>query len=102
MEKETYFISVKNLTCSRCGTSEPTQFKVELEPYKARVFQKLFRQLNELEWDNAVRAHVPYLPYHADYLNHAVDERYKKIYALLHEYGDDDTRKFVEHLPYFS
>ena len=102
MEKEVYYISIKNLTCSRCGTGEPTQFRIELEPHRARVFQKLFQQMYTLEWSNAVRAHLPYLPYHVDALNHDIDTRYKKVYALLHEFGDEDTKHFVEQLPYFS
>ena len=95
MEKETYYISIKNLTCNRCAPYDTAHFKIELEPHKARVFQKLFQQLYQLENRN-------FIPITANFSNNAVDTRYKKIYALLHEFGDDETKEFVEHLPYFS
>ena len=95
MEKQVYYVSIKNLTCQRCATHEATEFKIALEPYKARVFQKLFQQLYRLETVNAV-------PINGDRVNNQIDRRYKKIYALLHEFGDDDTKRFVEQLPYFS
>ena len=34
--------------------------------------------------------------------NDEIDKRLMKIYALVHEYGDDDTKAFVEQLPYFN
>lgn len=95
VEKETYYISIKNLTCNRCATYDSMNFKIELEPHKARIFHKLFQQLYALE----SRA---FIPVGALYTNNAVDTRYKKIYALLHEFGDEETKNFVEQLPYFS
>ena len=95
MEKQVYYVSVKNLTCNQCATHEPTEFRISLEPYKARVFQKLFQQLYRFETVNAI-------PINGGSINQQIDIRYKKIYALLHEFGDDETKRFVEQMPYFS
>jgi len=72
-----------------------------MEEQKAHLFEKLFLQLNSLEFDNIVRAHLPYIPYHLDESNDEIDIRMKKIYALIHEFGDEHTKDFVEQLPYF-
>ncbi|MEO4051836.1 transposase [Solibacillus sp. CAU 1738] len=102
MEKKKVYVSIVHLTCNHYPTVSPSEFMIEIEPYKAKVFEKLFRQINTLETDNMVRAHLPYIPYHYDALNHEIDTRLKKIYALIHEFGDEDTKQFVEQLPYFS
>ncbi len=102
MEKHMYYISVPHLTCTAYPGMRPYDFKMELEPHKARVFQKLFASIYQLETSNMVRAHLPFIPYHMDELNHDIDHRYKQIYALIHEYGDDQTKEFVEKMPFFS
>lgn len=102
MEKQLYYVSVTNLTCQRQPGWDCYQFAVTLEPYKARIFQKLFRQIYTLEGPNAFRAQLPYIPYGMDRVNHALDARYKKIYALIHEYGDEETKRFVEQCGLFN
>ncbi|WP_332649503.1 transposase [Lysinibacillus sp. 54212] len=101
MEKEKFYVSLAHLTCTTNRDITPSAFMIEVEPHKARVFQKLFNQIHRLEDSNALRAHIPYLQYHLDGLNHEIDNRVKKVYALIHEFGDDRTKQFVEQLPYF-
>lgn len=101
LEKTNVYVSVAHLTCNlQPGMSY--EFVLKMEPLKARVFTKLFNQMQSLEASNAFRAHMPYLPYHLDKLNHDIDRRLQKVYALIHEFGDDDAKKFVEQLPYFN
>lgn len=100
MKKQAVYVSVANLTCNfQPGPSY--EFVLQLEPQQARVFAKIFTQMNQLEASNAFRAHMPYIPYHMDALNHEIDHRLKKIYALIHTFGDDEAKQFVEQLPYF-
>ena len=101
MKKNNVYVSVANLTCNlHPGSSY--EFVLKMEPIKARVFMKLFNQMQELEASNAFRAHMPFIPYHLDRLNHEIDHRLKKVYALIHEFGDEEAKKFVEQLPYFT
>jgi hypothetical protein len=101
MEKQAIYVSVANLTCNFFpGASY--EFMLKMDPIKARVFAKLFQQMNQLEASNAFRAHMPYIPYHFDHLNHDIDRRLQKVYALIHEFGDESTKQFVEQLPYFK
>ncbi|BAK15526.1 transposase [Solibacillus sp. FSL W7-1472] len=101
MEKNNVYVSVANLTCNlHPGSSY--EFVLKMEPQKARVFMKLFNQMQHLEASNAFRAHMPFIPYHLDRLNHEIDHRLKKVYALIHEFGDEEAKKFVEQLPYFT
>ncbi|WP_107838895.1 transposase [Metasolibacillus meyeri] len=102
MQKCKMYVSISDLTCSHIPNLSSNEFKVELEPAIARIFFKLFHQINGLEGHNLWRAHLPYIPYHYDELNHDIDTRLQKIYVLLHEFGDEQTKKFVEQLPYFK
>ena len=101
MEKMNVYVSVSDLT-SNFHPGLSNEFVLSLEPTKARIFQRLFTQMQHLEASNALRAHIPYIQYHDDPLNHEIDTRLKKVYALIHEYGDEETKQFVEQLPYFS
>lgn len=102
IEKTTLYVNVLNQSYNYIPTGEPCEFKIELDLDKVFIFKKLFNQLNSLEFDNAVRAHLPYLPYHLDEENDEIDNRLKKIYALIHEFGDEKIKEFVEQLPYFN
>lgn len=96
------YVSVANNSFSYVPLSAPCEFKLNMPSEKARVFEHLFQQIDSIEFQNMVRAQIPYLPYHLDESNHQIDYRIMKVYALIHEFGDDDTKKFVEQLPYFN
>lgn len=101
MDTTTLYVSVMNQSYSHFPVGAPCEFKLELEPQKARIFKTLFRQIDSLEFHNIVQAHLPYIPYHLDESNDEIDHQLKKVYALIHEFGDEHTKKFVEQLPYF-
>ncbi|MET3575316.1 transposase [Bhargavaea ullalensis] len=79
----------------------PWEFAIEATPETERVMRRLFRQIEDVEWTNFTRAHLPIIPYHLDKENHMIDRRVMKLYALVHEYGDEETKRFIEELPYF-
>lgn len=80
----------------------PWEFELTIERDGLRAFEKLFQQMNQLESSNMWRAHLPAIPYHLDRENDEIDLRLMKLYALVHEYGDGNTKAFVEQLPYFD
>ncbi|MFJ8237130.1 transposase [Ureibacillus sp. NPDC094379] len=101
MDTTSIYVSVANQSFSYAPCGLPCEFELKMDRQRARIFEKLFTQLNSLEFDNLVRAHLPYIPYHLDEVNDEIDGRLKKIYALIHEFGDEKTKEFVEQLPYF-
>lgn len=101
METCNVYVSVANLTCNfQPGPSY--EFVLQMTPQQARVFANLFRQMNMLEAPNAFRAHLPYIPYHMDRVNHELDQHLKKVYTLIHMFGNEEAKAFVEQLPYFN
>lgn len=101
METTTFYVSVMNQSYNYFPVGAPCEFKLELDHQRAKIFKSLFRQLDSLDFHNLVRAHLPYIPYHLDEANDEIDHRLKKVYALIHEFGDKETKQFVEQLPYF-
>lgn len=77
------------------------EYEVEVPREYIPIFHSLFKQTAELEFRNFLRAHLPYIPYHNDRDNHDIDKRTQKVYALIHEFTDNQSKEFIEQLPYF-
>ena len=79
----------------------PWEYEVDVPSDYVPVFHRLFTQMNELESRNFYRAHLPFIPYHYDKDNHEIELRTIKVYALIHEFTNDESKKFIEQMPYF-
>lgn len=99
--KYTMYVSIAHKQVSGDPHSSPWEYKVELSKEAYPVFQRLFEQMNQLEFRNFLRSHLPYVPYHYDRDNSDIDRRTAKIYALIHEFTDEESKRFIEQLPYF-
>lgn len=102
MSKQPIYVSVSHHQLIQHPEESPWEFKIEVEREFLPVFEKIFNQIEDIEVKNFLRAHLPYIPYHLDKENDKLDLRTKKLYALIHEFGDEETKKFVEKLPYFN
>ncbi|TQR18032.1 transposase [Psychrobacillus vulpis] len=96
------YISVSNQQVFTYPDESPWEFEVITNREIIPVFQKLFEQLGDVEESNFWRAHIPFRSYHLDKENDNYDKRMKKVYALIHEFGDEETKAFIEQLPYFK
>lgn len=101
MEKYRLYVSVTNQRVYHYPDDSPWEYKIEVKREFVPIFHRLFEQVDKLEFENFLRAHLPYVPYHCDHHNHMIDLRTKKIYALIHEFSDQETKNFIEELPYF-
>jgi len=101
MTKHKMYVSVVNQKVySRPGDSL-WEYEVEVPHEYVKIFNGLFEQTEVLEWRNFLRAHLPFIPYHNDRDNHEIDLRTQKVYALIHEFTDTESKRFIEELPYF-
>lgn len=101
MAKYKLYVSITDQRVFHSPHDSPWEFEVEVERPFIAIFHRLFNQMNDLEFRNFLRAHLPYIPYHFDRNNHDIDVRTKKIYAIIHEFSDEPTKRFIEALPYF-
>lgn len=100
-EKYTMYISLNHKLVVLDPHSSTWEYKVEVTKEAYPIFEKLFAQMEQLEWQNFLRAHLPYIQYHYDKDNDRSDLRLKKVYALIHEYTDEDSKRFIEQMPLF-
>ncbi|WP_432352540.1 transposase [Sporosarcina sp. A2] len=97
----TMYVSVAHQQINIHKFDSPYEYVVNVPREYIQVFHHLFDQTHELEFFNFLRSHLPYVPYHYDRDNHRVDRRMYKVYALIHEFTDDESKKFIEQLPFF-
>ncbi|WP_438312090.1 transposase [Sporosarcina sp. FA9] len=101
MEKYKAYVSVANQRVYFQPDVSAWEYEVSLEREYIPIFQNLFEQTNEMENMNFYRSHFPFIPAHYGGFNKDVEMRTKKVYALIHEFTDEETQKFIEELPYF-
>ena len=97
----TMYVSVIHQLVTVNKEDSPYEFEVKIPKDYIEIFDHLFDQTNELEFINFLRAHLPYVPYHYDKDNHQIDRRLHKVYALIHEFTDDESKAFIEQMPFF-
>lgn len=101
MAKCKLYVSVTDQSVYNYPDVSPWEYEIEVERSFVPVFHRLFKQTSDLEFRNFLRSHLPYIPYHCDRNNHDIDLRTQKIYAIIHEFSDEPTKRFIEELPYF-
>lgn len=101
MTKCKLYVSVTDQRVYHHSGDSPWEFTVKVDRDFVPVFERLFAQIDELEFRNFLRSHLPYIPYHQDRNNHDIDLRTQKVYAIIHEFTDEPTKRFIEELPYF-
>jgi len=80
----------------------PWEYEIEAEPEVLTVLDQLFEQKEEIEQKGFWRAHLPYVPYHLDPENDESDIRLKKLYAVIHQYTDEESKQHIETMPFYS
>jgi len=101
MEKYNMYVSVTHQQIYHHPDDSPWEYEIKVTEEHIPVFHRLFAQVDELELRNFVRSHLPFLPYYYGRNNEKVDQRTMRIYALIHEFTDEPTKRFIEELPYF-
>lgn len=101
METYKMYVSVANQQVYHGKHDSPWEYEVDVPSAYVPIFHRLFTQINELEGRNFYRAHLPYIPYHYDKDNHDIDARTMRVYALIHEFTNDESKRFIEEMPYF-
>ncbi len=95
------YVSIVHQQVYHHPDDSPWEYEVHVTEEYVPVFHRLFHQMDRLEIRNFLRAHLPYIPYHYDQDNRDIDLRTMKVYALIHEFTDDKSKRFIEKLPYF-
>lgn len=93
--KKTYYISIANGEISQLSTSSPWDFKIEATDDEVIKLRESFDQVYSSDLKGFFRAHTPYVQYHYDRENDAVDNTNIQIYRMIYELGDEEAKQHI-------
>lgn len=93
--KKTYYISVGDGLITELSTVSPWNFKIEATDEEIIQLRHYFDQVYSSDWKGFYRAQLPFIEYHYDSENDEVDNANKRIYEMLYELGDEQTREHI-------
>ncbi|MEC2054829.1 hydrolase [Peribacillus psychrosaccharolyticus] len=94
--RKEYYIDLPSHQISRNGEFSPWTFKIEASEEDMIRLREYFDMEHEADVDSFYRAHVPYIQYHYDRPNDHYDQNLQKVYELIYELGDSETKQFIE------
>lgn len=93
--KQTYYVTVANGEISQLSTEAPWDYKIEATEDEITSLREYFDQVYSSDWQGFFRAHVPYLEYHYDRQNDAIDQTNYKIYEMIYQLGDEEAKNHI-------
>lgn len=94
--KKTYYIAVANGHISQSSTAAAWDYKIEASDDEITTLREYFDQVFSSDWQGFFRAHVPYLEYHYDRENDAIDDTNQLIYEMIYRLGDGDAKEHIQ------
>ncbi|MBM7704834.1 hydrolase [Metabacillus iocasae] len=101
-KKKTYYISLGAGEISQVRSASEWNYEIKATDDEVTVLREYFDQRFSSDWQGFFRAHVPYLEYHYDRQNDAYDQTTTKIFELIHNLGNDETRTHIEQMGILS
>lgn len=95
-QKKTYYITIASGEISQLATASPWDYKIEATDEEVIELREYFDQNYSTDWQGFFRAHVPYLEYHHDPSNDAIDVTTQKIYKMIYELGDNEAKEHIK------
>jgi hypothetical protein len=93
--KKPYYITVANGEISQLSTVSPWDFKIEATDDEIIKLRQYFDQVYSSDIKGFYRAHTPYVQYHYDRENDAIDDTNKLIYKMIYELGDEEAKEHI-------
>lgn len=94
--KKAYYINISDGEISSVSTASPWNFKIEATDEEITALREIFDQSHSSSWQNFMRAHVPYVQYHYDRDNDALDTQLLQVYEIIYKLGDDEARTHID------
>ncbi|KZZ85810.1 MULTISPECIES: hypothetical protein [Bacillaceae] len=95
-EKKTYYVTVGSGEISQLSDSSVWDYRIEATDDQIIELRSYFEQQYASDWKGFFRTHVPYLPYHFDRPNDAVDQANMNIYRMIYELGDAEAKQHID------
>lgn len=94
--KKTYYIDIGSGEITQSSTASTWSFKIEANDEEITQLREEFDYNYSEGVQNFLRAHIPFVEYHNDKENHTQDRSLVRIYEMIHQLGDDETKMHIE------
>jgi len=94
--KKTYFIDIGSGEISQSSSSSTWNYKIEATDEEITQLREEFNYNYNMGIQNFLRAHIPFDEYHNDKENHAQDGSMIRIFEMLYQLGDNETKNHIE------
>lgn len=94
--KKTYYVDIGSGEISQNPSASSWNFKIEANDEEITQLREEFSYNYDMGVQNFIRAHIPFEEYHNDKENHAQDNSLIRIYEMLHQLGDQETKNHIE------
>lgn len=94
--KKTYYVDISSGEISQSSSASSWNFKIEANDEEITQLREEFTYNYDMGVRNFIRAHIPFDEYHNDKENHAQDNSLIRIYEMLHQLGDQETKNHIE------
>lgn len=102
MDKRKFYVSIDSQEISEYKAGNNHAYVIYGGPEDIIRLREVFDELQDAEFSTFWRAHVPFKEYHHDEYNDSYDESLMRAYKMIYELGDEETKKHIETLPFFS
>lgn len=96
MEKKTYYVSVQAGTVVTSIDDSSFEFVIQATDKEIQKLEELFEALDDAEDETFTRGMIPAIPYHQDEENDTYDASLRRVYELIHQLGNEQTRRTIE------
>jgi hypothetical protein len=97
MEKKTYYVAVgSGEVLENKGDVANYEFEIQATDEELDKLQELFERTDNAAQGTLVRGATPYKEYSFDKENDQYDDDLQDIYRMLHDLGNEATRKHIE------
>ncbi|APH03985.1 hydrolase [Bacillus weihaiensis] len=95
-DKKTYYISMGSGEISQLSTVSSWNYKIEATEEEIIQLREYFDQVYSSDVQGFLRSHTPYVQYHYDRENDAIDDTNIKIYRMIYELGDEEAKNHIQ------
>ncbi|MFX3640067.1 MAG: hypothetical protein ACE3L7_15665 [Candidatus Pristimantibacillus sp.] len=95
MDKRRYYISVQSKSIMYNQGDAAYELEIDATEEEVEKLTELFKQWEDADFKNYIRAHIPIIPYHHDSENDVYDYFLKEIYKTIYQMGTDQTKSHI-------
>ncbi len=102
MEKKKFYINLGSQEISQLKYDNNEEFVIHATEDEVRILRDKMDDMYNADYRSFFRSHVPIVPYHNDSSNDDYDIGMTEAFQMIHDLGDEATKKHIESMGVLS